>query len=46
MRALVLAEVPDPYVATAIATDQFSLVWVNDHIVDRDTVGVVALDIA
>ena len=46
MRALVLAQVPDPHVTAAITADQFSLIRMNDYIIDRDPMGVVALDIA
>jgi hypothetical protein len=36
MAALVLTEVPDAHVSTAVAGDQLSLIWVNDNVVDRD----------
>jgi hypothetical protein len=44
MAALVLAEIPYSHVAAAIAGDELSLVGVDYDVVDRDTVGVVALD--
>ena len=46
MRAFVLAEVPDAHVAAAVAADELALVRVDDDVVDRHAVGVVALDIA
>ncbi len=44
--ALVLAKVPNPHITTAIAADELSLVWMNDYVVDRNTMSVVALDVA
>ena len=44
MGALVLAEIPDPHIARAVAADELPLVGVNDYIVDRAVVVVVALD--
>jgi hypothetical protein len=44
--ALVLAQVPDAHVSSAIATNQFSLIRVNDYIIYRDAMGVVPLHIA
>lgn len=44
--ALVLAQVPNSHVTAAITADQFSLVRVNDYIIDGDSMGIVALDIA
>jgi hypothetical protein len=41
--ALVLSEVPDAHVSSAVAANKLALVGVNDHIVDWHTVGVVAL---
>jgi hypothetical protein len=41
-----LSKVPDADIATAVTADQFSLVRVNDHVVNRRAVDVVALDAA
>lgn len=46
VRALILSQVPDPHVTTAIAADELSLIWMNDYIVDRNTMSVVALNVA
>ena len=46
VRALVLSQVPDPHVTTAVAADELSLVWMDDDIVDRDAMSVVALNVA
>ena len=43
---LVLSQVPDPYITTPVAANQLSLVRVDDHVVDRHAMGVVALNIA
>jgi hypothetical protein len=42
----VLAQVPDAHIASAIAADEFSLVGVDDDVVDGDAVRVVALHVA
>jgi hypothetical protein len=44
--ALVLSQVPDPHITTTVAANELSLIWVNDHIVDRNAMSVVALNIA
>jgi hypothetical protein len=31
---------------TTVAADEFALVWMDNHIVDGNTVGVVTLDVA
>jgi hypothetical protein len=46
VRTLILSQVPDSYVATTVAADEFALVWMDNHIVDGNTVGVVTLDVA
>lgn len=46
MSAFALAEVPDTDIATTITTDEFTLVWMNDDVVDRISVLVVALNLA
>ena len=46
MAALVLAEVPNPYVSAAVAGDELPLVRVNDDVVHRYAVRVVPLDVA
>lgn len=46
MRALVLAQVPDTHVSSAVTADQLALVRVDDHVVDGHAVGVVALHAA
>lgn len=43
MTAFVLAQVPDAHCASAITADEFSLVWMDDHIVDCTEVIVVPL---
>lgn len=44
VRALVLAQVPDPHVAAAVAGDELALVGMDHDVVDRHAVGVVSLD--
>jgi hypothetical protein len=44
--ALVLSKVPDPNVTATVAAYELSLVWVDDYIVDRNTMSVVALNVA
>ena len=44
MSTLVLAQVPDTDVPPSVAADQLPLVWVDDDIVDRNSMRVVALD--
>lgn len=46
MTAFVLSQVPDAHSASAITADEFSLVWVDDYIVDGAEVVVIALDAA
>lgn len=43
VRALVLAEIPNPYVTAAVATDQLALVGMYDHVVDGAAMRVVSL---
>lgn len=44
MTALVLSQIPDAHIATAVATDELALVWVYHNIVDRAGMVVVALN--
>ena len=44
MSTFVLAEVPDPHISTTVTRDELALVGMDDHIVDRAAVRVVALD--
>lgn len=44
--ALVLAQIPDAHIASAIATDELALVWMDHDVVNRHPVGIVPLDIA
>ena len=44
MRTLVFTEIPDPNIASTIATDELPLVWVDDHIIDRYSMRVVSLN--
>lgn len=46
VRALVLAQVPDSNVTSAVTANQLALVRVDDYIIHRNTVGVVALYVA
>jgi len=46
VRALVFSKVPDANVSSSVATDELSLIGVNDHIVHRGAVTVIALDTA
>lgn len=43
MTAFVLSQVPDAHSASAITADEFSLVWMDDHIVDCTEMIVVPL---
>lgn len=43
MTAFVLPQIPDAYCASAITADEFSLVWMDDHIVDCTEMIVVPL---
>ena len=45
MGAFAFAEIPDADVAAAVAADQLTLIRVDDYIVDRMSVLVVALDL-
>ena len=46
MRALVLAQVPDPHITPAITANELALIGVNDDVVDGRAMGVVTLDTA
>ena len=43
MGTLILSQIPDPHIAPSIARNQLALIRMNDHIVDRAPVQVVAL---
>ncbi len=45
MGAFAFAEIPDADVTTAVTADQLTLIRVDDYIVDRMSVLVVALDL-
>lgn len=45
MAALILPKVPDADIAASIAGNELALVRVNNHIVNCDAVGVIALDV-
>ena len=44
MAAFVLAQIPDPYVASSVAGYQLALIGMNHHIIDRTAMIVVPLD--
>ena len=44
MSTLVLAQVPDPNVPAAVTADELTLIWMNNNVIDRNSVGVIALD--
>jgi hypothetical protein len=44
--ALVLAQIPYPHIAPAVAADQLALVRMDDDVVHGHAMGVVALDVA
>jgi hypothetical protein len=46
MRAFILSQIPNAHIPTAIAADQLTLIRMDDHIVDRRTMGIVALHAA
>jgi hypothetical protein len=46
MRALVLSEIPDADITTAVAANELALVWVDNYIVYGNPVAVVPLDTA
>lgn len=46
MTALVLSQIPDPHIPSAVTTNELALVRVDDHIVHRHAVGIVPLHIA
>lgn len=46
MTALILSQIPDAHIASPIATNQLPLVRVNDHIIHRHAVCIVALHVA
>jgi hypothetical protein len=41
---LVLAQVPDANISSTVTADQLALVWMNDDVVDGNSVRVIALD--
>lgn len=46
MRALVLPQIPNPYVAPSIARNQLPLIRMNDDVVNRGAMQIIALDTA
>lgn len=44
MSTLVLAEIPDPDISTTVTGDEFALVGMDNHIIDRLAMRVVSLD--
>lgn len=44
MCALVLSQVPYSHVPTAVTSNKFSLIWMNDNVIDRMIVIVIPLD--
>lgn len=46
MSTLVLAEIPDPDISTTVTGDEFALVGVDNHIIDRGAMRVVSLNAA
>lgn len=46
MRAFVLSEVPNAHVSSSVAAYEFALVGMDNNVVHRDAVGIVALYIA
>jgi hypothetical protein len=46
MWTLILAQIPDSYIASSVTADQLSLIRVDYNIIDRDTMTVIALNIS
>lgn len=44
MSASILGQIPEPNAAAPIAADDFTLVWVDDHVIDRRSVVVAPLN--
>lgn len=44
MRAVILGQIPDSDTSTTVAADDFTLVWVDDNVIDWAAVAVAALD--
>lgn len=44
VRAVILRQVPDTNVSSAIAADDLALVWVDDDVVDGGAVVIASLD--
>lgn len=43
VRALILSQIPDPHVSSSVTANEFSLIWVDDHIIDWNPVCIVSL---
>lgn len=43
VRAIILCQVPNSNTPTLVAANDFALVWVNDYIIDRCSMGITAL---
>lgn len=46
VRAFVLSQIPNANISSAVTANELTLIWVDDHIVDRYTVGVTPLHIS
>ena len=46
MSTLVLAEIPDPDISTTVTRNKLALVRMNNHIIDRGAMRVIALNAA
>lgn len=43
VRALVLTQVPDANISSTVTADQLALIWMDNHIIDRNAVCVISL---
>jgi hypothetical protein len=46
MATLILAQIPNPHIASAITTNQLALIRMDDHIIDGNAMHVVPLHAA
>jgi hypothetical protein len=46
VRAFVLSQVPNANISSTVTANKLALIWVDDHIVDRYTMGVAPLHIS
>lgn len=42
--ALILSQIPDTHITSAVAADEFALVWVDDDVIYRYAMAVISLD--